>query len=155
MLESTMLAVGSRDFITAWSGMKANARPLDLPRLLQAMARRNTHARAWQLFLETYPVVLAPTTTNLIPGPREDAISPERAGELFRNDLRFISALNVLGIPSAVVPVTLDGGAPIGVQLIAARFREDLALDAAEAVESRAGTFSARRWERMHGRRAA
>jgi amidase len=155
MLESTMIAIGSRDFITAWSGMKANARALDLPRLLQAMARRNTHARAWQLFLETHPVVLAPTTTNLTPGPREDAISPERAGELFRNDLRFISALNVLGIPSAVVPVALDGGAPIGVQLIAARFREDLALDAAEAVESRAGTFSARLWERMHARRAA
>ena len=71
------------------------------------------------------------------PGPREDAISPERTRELFWNDLRFISAINVLGLPGAVVPVTLHEGQPIGVQLIAGRYREDLALDAAAAIEKR------------------
>lgn len=32
----------------------------------------------------------------------------------------------------------LDGGLPQGVQLIGARFREDLLLDAAQAIEDRA-----------------
>ena len=73
----------------------------------------------------------------------------ERASELFWNDLRFISAINVLGLPSAVVPVALHEGRPIGVQLIAGRYREDLALDAAAAIEKRVGMLVHQLWERM------
>jgi amidase len=69
--------------------------------------------------------------------------------EMFFNDLRFISAINVLGLPSAVVPVALHEGKPIGVQLIAGRYREDLALDAAAAIEKRAGVLAHRLWEQM------
>ena len=73
----------------------------------------------------------------------------ERVREIFWNDIRFISAINVLGLPSAVVPVTLHEGRPIGVQLIAGRYREDLALDAALAIEKRAGTLVRQLWEQM------
>jgi amidase len=83
------------------------------------------------------------------PGPREDASSPERAREIFWNDLRYISAINVLGLPGAVVPVSLHQGRPIGVQLIAGRYREDLALDAAAAIEQRAGMLVRQLWEQM------
>jgi len=55
----------------------------------------------------------------------------------------------VLGLPSAVVPVALHQGKPIGVQLIAGRYREDLALDAAAAVEKRAGMLVRQLWEKM------
>jgi amidase len=48
-------------------------------------------------------------------------------------------AIPVLGLPAAVVPVGVADGLPIGVQLIGARFREDLCLDAAAAIEARAG----------------
>jgi len=93
--------------------------------------------------------VLAPTTVKPTPGPREDAVSRARASEIFWNDLRFISAINVLGLPGAVVPVSLHDGKPIGVQLIAGRYREDLALDAAAAIEKRAGMLVRQLWERM------
>src|SRR5580765_7917467 len=119
--------------------MKAKANTLDLQGWMRATTTRNAHIRAWQLFFEDFPVVLAPTTVKPTPGPREDAISPERTRELFWNDLRFISAINVLGLPSAVVPVALHEGKPVGVQLIAGRYREDLALDAAASIEKRAG----------------
>ena len=149
-------AAGSRDaegdfggFPCAWNGIKAGANTLDLPGWMRATAARNTHIRAWQLFFEDYPVVLAPTTVKPTPGPREDTISAERMRELFWNDLRFISAINVLGLPGAVVPVTLHEGQPIGVQLIAGRYREDLALDAAAAIEKRAGILVPRLWEKM------
>jgi len=147
--EAGMLAVTSADFHTAWNGMKAKAGTLDLPGWMRATAARSTHIRAWQLFFEDYPVVLAPTTVMPTPGPREDAISGERMRELFWNDLRFISAINVLGLPGAVVPVSLHDGKPIGVQLIAGRYREDLALDAAAAIEKRAGMLVRQLWERM------
>jgi len=116
---------------------------------MRETAARNAHIRAWQLFFEDYPVVLAPTTVKPTPGPREDTISAERVREIFWNDLRFISAINVLGLPSAVVPVALHKGWPIGVQLIAGRYREDLALDAAAAIEKRAGMLVRQLWEKM------
>jgi amidase len=147
--EAAMLKVTSPDFHAAWSGIKAKANTLDLLGWMRATAARNTQIRAWQLFFEDFPVVLAPTTVKPTPGPREDAISPERTREIFWNDLRFISAINVLGLPGAVVPVTLHEGHPIGVQLIAGRYREDLALDAAAAIEKRAGTLLPRLWEKM------
>jgi amidase len=147
--EAAMLKVTSPDFHAAWSGIKAKANTLDLLGWMRATAARSTHIRAWQLFFEDFPVVLAPTTVKPTPGPREDAISPERTRELFWNDLRFISAINVLGLPGAVVPVTLHEGQPIGVQLIAGRYREYHALDAAAAIEKRAGPLVPRLWEKM------
>jgi amidase len=43
-----------------------------------------------------------------------------------------------LGLPSVAVPTGLAQGLPVGVQVVAARWREDLALDAAEIIEAAA-----------------
>ena len=134
--EAGMMAVTSPDFHTAWGGIKVKANTLDLAGWMRATAARSGHIRAWQAFFEDYPVVLAPTTVMPTPGPRADTESLERVAEMFWNDLRFISAINVLGLPSAVVPVALHEGKPIGVQLIAGRYREDLALDAAASIRN-------------------
>ena len=46
-------------------------------------------------------------------------------------------ATPLLGLPSVLVPTGLTAeGLPMGVQIIAPRWREDLALDAAEVVEA-------------------
>ena len=147
--EAAWLKVTSEDFHRAWGGIKQKANSLDLPGFMRATAARNGHIRRWQLFLEDYPVVLAPTSVQPTPPPREDAISETRTAEIFWNDIRFISAINVLGLPGAVVPVALHDGKPIGVQLIAGRYREDIALDAAAAIEKRAGPLVPQLWERM------
>jgi amidase len=53
--------------------------------------------------------------------------------------------VNLTGLPSVAVPVgsvavpDAPQGLPVGVQIIASRFREELALDAAEIVEARHG----------------
>ena len=52
--------------------------------------------------------------------------------------MRMVVPVNILGLPSCAVPVGRDDGLPQGVQLIGARFREDLLLDAAQAIEDRA-----------------
>jgi amidase len=149
MQEAGMLKVTSEDFHKAWGGMKTKANVLDLKAWMQATAARNGHIRAWQMFFEEYPVVLAPTTVKPTPGPRDDTVSAERVKEIFWGEIRFISAINVLGLPGAVVPVAVHDGKPIGVQLIAGRYREDLALDAAAAIEKRAGVLTHRLWETM------
>lgn len=142
-----MLKLGSDDFKTVWKAFEAGATIHDLPGYMKAYTDRLTHIRNWMLFLENYPVILAPTTVQPTPGPRAD-IEEGRAREIFFNEMRFISAINVLGLPGAVVPVALDKGHPIGVQLIAGRYREDLALDAAEAIEDEVGTFVKTLWAR-------
>ena len=149
--EAGMLAVTSDDFKIAWAGMRKGANILDREGFMRATADRNAHIRRWQMFFETYPVILAPTTVQPTPGPREDTISEDRVFKFFHDEIRFISAINVLGLPGAVVPVTVHKGKPIGVQLIAGRYREDLALAAAEAIEKRAGMLVRHLWEKMEG----
>jgi amidase len=45
-------------------------------------------------------------------------------------------ALPLLGLPGLSVPTGLVGAVPMGVQLTAPRFREDLLFDAAEVIEA-------------------
>jgi hypothetical protein len=45
-------------------------------------------------------------------------------------------------LSQCAVPVDCDDGLPQGVQLIGARFREDLLLDAAQAIEDRAPSLT-------------
>ena len=51
-------------------------------------------------------------------------------------------AVPVLGLPGIAVPTGSLDGLPMGVQIIGPRFREDLCLAAAEAIEARAGTLT-------------
>jgi len=44
--------------------------------------------------------------------------------------------LPLLGLPGLAVATGLEGTAPVGVQLTAGRFREDLLLAAGEAIEA-------------------
>lgn len=147
MSGEAMLKLGSDDFKTVWRGFETGATIHDLPGYMKAYTDRSTHIRNWMMFLEDYPVILAPTTVQPTPEPRADT-EEGRALKIFFNEMRFISAINVLGLPSAVVPVSIDNGHPIGVQLIARRYREDIALDAAQAVEDEVGTFSKTLWAR-------
>ena len=113
------------------------APPLDLYGFGRALARRATLLRAWMMFFEEYPLVLMPVSCE----------PPFPAG-FDRGDeaalIRLVVAQRpqfppaVLGLPAISVPTGVVDGVPIGVQLIAGRFREDLCLDAAEAIEARA-----------------
>jgi amidase len=48
-----------------------------------------------------------------------------------------LMAVPVLGFPGIAVPTGLSDGLPVGVQIVGPRFREDLVLAAAEAIETR------------------
>jgi amidase len=46
-------------------------------------------------------------------------------------------AINLVGLPAIVVPAGIDAALPQAVQIIGRRYREDLCLDAAAAIEER------------------
>jgi amidase len=102
----------------------------------------------WGTFLDATPLLLAPIATT--PAFRVDAeLDPERLAR-WPSAMRMIVAVNLLGLPSVAVPVGEAHGLPQVVQVIGPRFREDLCLDAAEAIEARVGTITPidPRWDR-------
>jgi len=102
---------------------------------LKLLAQRSTHLRRWLLFLEQYPLVVGPVSTEppFIVG--FDVESVERTREVMIAQ-RLLVAVNLLGLPAASVPTGLRSGVPLGVQVIGSRYREDLCLEAAEVIEA-------------------
>ncbi len=85
------------------------------------------------------------------PGVNADLADDDAVRRILGDDMRFTSALSVLGLPVAVTPAGLLGGQPVGVQLIGSRYREDICLDAAAAIEARVGVLAHRLWAREAG----
>ena len=122
---------------------------------MKACAARSAHIRRWQCSSRNIGRPVADDgAADARPLRGHRSAKGARAGN-FWNDIRFISAINVLGLPAAVVPVSLHRGRPIGVQVIAGCYREDLALDAAAAIEKRAGMLVRRPGSRDGLRTAA
>jgi amidase len=107
-----------------------------------AWGRRLVIAAAWEQFLSEYPIVLGPVSARRMPKIGYDLSGPEATTQLWR-DHRLLVTVNFLGLPSVAVPTGLDGdGIPSGVQLIARRNGEHIALAAARDVESSAGSVT-------------
>ena len=109
-------------------------------------------ARAWSLFLQEYPLVLTPFLPQPFFGPDRDAEGEAGVREVLGSALWSYS-MNFMGLPAANVPARLaeltEGPQPINVQIVARRWREDLAVDAAIAIEDRIGRMCDPLWERM------
>jgi amidase len=131
-------------------GYLDQSRTHDLRSFMLASAARTTHQRAWSLFLQEHPLVLTPLSLQPSHPPDFDLLALDAFGDLLRSFV-FQLGLNTLALPCAVVPTGLHRDRPIGVQLVASRYREDVALDAAEAVEARAGVLAQQLWARPAG----
>ena len=153
--EAQMRQVASPDFLRALDGMLRMATLLDAPAYMQAIAQRSRVLREWLVFLEAYPLILAPVSVKRTPGVNADLAHDHAVGDILGNDMRFTCALSVLGLPVAVTPAGLLDGQPVGVQLIGSRYREDICLDAAAAIEARVGVLARRLWARDAGYVAA
>jgi len=116
----------------------ASAPNLDLVGYMRDWASRATHLRAWLLFLERYPLILGPVSTEL-PFPVDFDIDISADAGAQKRAYRLMITVNLLGLPAAAVPTGLSNGVPVGVQIIGSRYREDLCLDAAEAIEAQCG----------------
>jgi amidase len=93
--------------------------------------------RAWQLFQERYPVIILPVSAQL-PFRFDQDQEDETVVRALLDAERPLLAVPALGFPSVVVPTGIAGDVPVGVQVIAGRFREDVCLAAAEVIEARA-----------------
>jgi amidase len=143
----TMVKNGSREILDTFGATAELFPMLDLAGYVRALADRTRILRAWSLFQETHPLVLMPVSARPAFRAGEDASGKAAAQAIFRAN-RFLVIVNLLGLPSAAVPTGIAGGLPMGVQIVGPRLREDLCLDAAEAIEQRAGTLYEALWAR-------
>jgi amidase len=106
----------------------------------QAFMTRQSVLRAWSEFQEHHPLIVAPVATD-IPSKAGTDLDEGRVAEDIRT-MRMSIAVNTLGLPAIALPVGIRDGLPQTVQLIGPRYREDLCLDAAAAIEDRLGIIT-------------
>jgi amidase len=109
--------------------------PLDAAALSAALTIRAALARKWLLFLEQYPVVLMPVSGELPFPDQLDRKDEASFARVWHAQLTQI-AIPFLGLPGLTVSTGLVGKAPVGVQVVAGRYREDLCLAAGEVIEA-------------------
>jgi amidase len=106
----------------------------------QCFITRHALLRSWGEFQEGHPLIVAPIATD-IPLPAGTDLDDGRVAETIRT-MRVAMAINTLGLPAVAVPVGIGDGLPQAVQVVGPRYREDLCLDAAAALEDRLGAIT-------------
>lgn len=107
-----------------------------LESLMKALQQRITLAREWQLFLAQYPILLCPVSAEPPFPDLLDIQSPESFRRVLEAQMTQI-ALPLMGIPGISVATDGNASVPMGVQLVASRFREDTLFAAATDIEAR------------------
>lgn len=108
----------------------------DLARYQAALRAREVILIKWQVFLDTYPLILMPSCGELSIPVGLDTQGPEAVTRLL-SAIKYQFAIPVLGLPSLALPMATHDGLPMGIQIVTRRFREDLCLAAGEIIEYR------------------
>ncbi len=117
------------------AGFRAMAEALPADVIGSLLVRRARLTREWLLFLHQHPVLLLPVSGEL---PFPDGLDMAGAAGFDRVQRAQLTqtGLPLMGLPGLAVSTGLVGGVPVGVQLVAGRYREDLLLLAGEAIEA-------------------
>jgi len=93
------------------------------------------HDRVLALFRET-DIILAPCAPDVAPPIGQESMEIGGVSVNLRANLGlYTQPLSFIGLPIVAAPIARSGGLPLGIQIIAAPWREDLALRAAYALE--------------------
>ncbi|MEH3147765.1 MAG: AtzE family amidohydrolase [Methylobacterium frigidaeris] len=106
------------------------------PLVERAQKFRRWYAGAVAALFETVDVILAPATPCRAPRGGETTLVLDGVAMPLRPNIGvFTQPLSFIGLPVAAVPAWPDAGLPLGVQVVAAPWREDRALRVARALE--------------------
>ena len=123
---------GDPGAIAALAGFKRHAPEMPPDVVAKALQARMPLCRAWSLFLDRYSVLLVPVSGEL---PFPDGLDLTDFDRVLAAQL-VQTGLPAMGLPGLTVSTAMAGQTTTGVQVIAARFREDLCLLAGEAIEA-------------------
>lgn len=127
---------GDPGAITALRGQAEIGRNMSLKSLSDALITRATCMRQWRGFLTDYPVVLMPVSAEL-PFDNDLDLQGEAAYQRVWEAQIPQIAIPLMGLPGLSLCTGKIGSRPIGIQIVANHFREDLCLMAGEDIEQR------------------
>jgi amidase len=133
----SLLPADTQRFLTAFYEAAGDPDPAAT---LQGFMTRQSLLRAWGQFQETHPLIVAPIFTG-VPFEVGADLADGAVAETIRG-MRMAIAVNALGLPAVALPVGIGDGLPQSVQVIGPRYREDLCLDAAAALEDSLGIIT-------------
>ena len=110
----------------------------------RAQRYREWYRRRTRALFDRYDLLIAPATPVTAPLLGQETIRIGQRDLPTRPNLGLLTQpISCIGLPVAVAPLWPEGGLPMGVQLIAAPWREDVCLRAAWVLEQ-AGLASSR-----------
>ena len=107
----------------------------DLNAFMDGLQKRASFVRDWMVFFERFPIAITPVSGELPFRDQEDVESPEAFRRIIDAQLTQVG-LPLMGLPGLVVSTGLVGSVPVGVQLLAGRYREDVLLQAGAVIEA-------------------
>jgi amidase len=134
---SPSMPADTKQFMSAFFEVAGDPDPVTT---LQSFMTRQSLLRAWGEFQERHPLIVAPIFTD-VPFEAGTDLDDGRVAETIHG-MRMTLAVNALGLPAVALPVGVGDGLPQSVQVIGPRYREDLCLDAAAALEDRVGIIT-------------
>lgn len=115
--------------------------PADGEVFLKGLQDRDMLIRSWNAFYAEYPLLVTPMVSIPTVPRAFDVSHPDASAEL--DDYgRWGINLSAIGMPALAYPVGSHEGAPMGVQITAHAWREDLLLEAGDALEQRLGAVT-------------
>jgi amidase len=109
--------------------------------MLEGLAERARLLRKWQIFLESWPLVL--TAVSWVKPMVDDLdVSGRINGDYFYRVTAPYMGTPTIGLPGLTVPVDTVPGKPMGVQLLAARFGDRRLLEAGAVLERALGRIA-------------
>ena len=115
--------------------MSREAGVVDLDTVMLALQRRAALVREWEVFFQNHPVLICPVSGELPFDQQSDVRSETDFLRIYEAQLTQ-RGLPVMGLPALAVATGTADGKPVGVQLVAGRFREDVLIAAGSDIEA-------------------
>lgn len=150
LLGKDIRTYGSDQIKAIFDAYYAEFPPYEGEEAIAMLARRTHYARQWSLFLERYPLVLTPFLLTPFFAAGRDTQGPEGVREVLgRAHWSFI--MNFTGLPAGNMPTHIaelpTGRQPVGIQIAGRRWREDLIVEAMQAIEKEIPPLCDRLWD--------
>ena len=108
---------------------------VELDSVMTALQARAGLVRDWEMFFQTWPVLICPVSGALPFDQQQDVRSEADFADILEAQLTQ-RGLPVMGMPALAVSTGTAEGRPVGVQLVSGRYREDILLETGAILEA-------------------
>jgi amidase len=121
------------DAILIYDRLKKISKYTSSDQIMFALQERANLTRQWKKFLFDYPLLLCPVSCSLPFDDLQDLKSEKDFEQIIEDQILQIG-LPFMGLPGLTVTTDRKEDRPVGVQLVASQFREDILLEAGKII---------------------